>query len=301
MNSTTIQRHYDEVIASHYDRDPQSVLGDSLDRTLGHIQRHVLAGNPAPLRVFDIGMGTGRFLQQLRACSNRPIAPFGLDLSEKMVAVARSRLPDLVAAVDDAANLETHFQDKVFDLISTHFITGFIPLLMLAPMIRRRLADGGHWSFIGGTKAGFPALSAKANSPALRFLFRGKTPNVDDLVCNPRDQDEVTRTLTANGFVIHQCETFEPSLHFADFDEFLEFGYWGGWLTPFIEALGLHRAGKMLRALLNALVFPIADQHNIVIVLAQKSAYPPDHLGQTAEEENALPEFRPQLALGLQS
>jgi len=301
MNSTTIQRQYDEVIASHYDRDPQSVIGDSLDRTIAHIQRHLLAINPAPLRALDIGMGTGRFLHKLKVCSNRPIVPFGLDLSEKMIDVARSRLPDLVAAVDDAANLESHFQTEVFDLLSTHYLTGFIPLHVLAPMIRKRLAEGGYWSFIGGTKAGFPILAAKMHSPALRLLFRGKTPEVDDLVCNPLDQDEVTRTLIANGFVIRQCETFLPPLQFATFDEFLEFAYWGGWLTPFIEALGLHRAGKLLRALLNVLVFPIADQHNIVIVLAQKTAYQPGTVGQAVEPESALPESCTQLALGLQT
>jgi hypothetical protein len=188
-----------------------------------------------------------------------------------MIHVARSRLPDLVAAVDDAVHLETHFQPEVFDLISTHFITGFLPLGVLAPLIHKRLAEGGYWSFIGGTTAGFPALSSKMHSPALRLLFKGKAPAVEELVCNPSGQEEVTRTLVANGFVIRQCETFTPSLHFANFAEFMEFAYWGGWLTPFIEALGLHRAGKTLRMLLNTFVFPIADQHNIVIALAQKS------------------------------
>jgi SAM-dependent methyltransferase len=298
MQSTTIQRHYDEVIASNYDRDPQSVLGDSLDRAVAHIRRHVMAVAQAPLQVLDIGMGTGRFLEKLKAFSNGSIRPFGLDLSEKMIDVARLRLPDLIAAVDDAVNLEAHFQPEVFDLVSTHFITGFIPLSILAPLIRRRLAEGGYWSFIGGTKAGFPALAAKMHSPILRMLFRGKTPAVDDLVCNPADQEEVARTLIDNGFVIRQCETFVPPLHFANFDEFLEFAYWGGWLTPFIEALGLHHSGRALRALLNALVFPIADQHNIAIVLAQKKTYPPSNNGQAAFLSPSLPAPVPRLSRG---
>jgi hypothetical protein len=32
MQTDTIQRQYDEVIAQHYDLDPQNVTGDSLDK-----------------------------------------------------------------------------------------------------------------------------------------------------------------------------------------------------------------------------------------------------------------------------
>ena len=35
---------------------------------------------------------------------------------------------------------------------------------VLAPKIYERLEEGGYWSFVGGTKAGFPALQAEANS-----------------------------------------------------------------------------------------------------------------------------------------
>jgi hypothetical protein len=50
----------------------------------------------------------------------------------------------------------------------------------------------------------------------------------------------------------------------------MEFGYRGGWLTPLIESMGLHRAGPITRWLLNRLAFPISDSHNIVIALGRK-------------------------------
>ena len=37
----------------------------------------------------------------------------------------------------------------------------------------------------------------------------------------------------------------------------MEFAYRGGWLTPLIESLGLHKAGVVKRWLLNRLVFPV--------------------------------------------
>jgi SAM-dependent methyltransferase len=272
MELALIQRHYDDVIAPHYDVDPQSVIGDSLDRALVQIQEQSLIDpGTTPLRVLDVGMGTGRFLEKLNTRADRPIRRFGLDLSPKMIEVACARMPDLDAAVGDAANLEQHFQPLTFDLISTHFITGFVPINVLAPQIWSRLEPGGYWSLIGGTKAGFPTLQKKANARTLRWLFGGRKLEVEDTVSNPADRAEVVQTLRDHGFAICQCETFAPDLHFSNFREFLEFGYWGGWLTPFIERLGLHHAPPLLRLILNTLVFPVSDHHQIEIVLARKT------------------------------
>jgi hypothetical protein len=72
------------------------------------------------------------------------------------------------------------------------------------------------------------------------------------------------------GFEIVQSETWEPELKFPDFDTFLDYGYHGGWLTPFIEELGLHRAPRWQRLLLNLLVFPVTDHHSIAMAVARK-------------------------------
>jgi SAM-dependent methyltransferase len=270
MNTQTIQRQYDEVIAPHYDLDPQSVTVRSLDRALDQVRKRHLFANGAAVNVLDVGVGTGLFLAKLKGLGGPLVQPFGLDLSAKMIDGARRKVPDLVAAVDDAANLDLHFPDQAFDLICTHFVTGFVPMRVLAPKIRNRLAEGGYWSLVGGTKAGYPALQAKANSRLLRWLSGGRSFAVDDLACNPAGREEVVQTLESNGFAVRACETFEPTLRFRNMDEFMDFAYRGGWLTPFIEALGLHRAGVTTRLLLNLFVFPVEDHHNIEVVLAQK-------------------------------
>jgi SAM-dependent methyltransferase len=272
MQATTIQRHYDEVIASHYDYDPQSVIGDSLSRAIDQIRRcQSHDAGARPLSVLDVGLGTGLFLEKLRSRAGRDIQPYGLDISQKMIDIARTRIPDLNAAVDDAANLDDHFQSLSFDLICTHFITGFVPLEVLAPKIGNKLESQGLWSFVGGTKAGFPELQRKATTmPLKKWLFGGAELQVDDVVCNPAGQDEVVRTLEENGFMVRECETFSPDLHFNNFNDFMDFAYYGGWLTPFIESLGLHKANRLIRMVLNTFCFPARDQHNIVIALAQK-------------------------------
>jgi SAM-dependent methyltransferase len=216
-------------------------------------------------------MGTGRFFEKLKPHVG-PIEPFGIDISEKMIEIARLRIPALEAAVDDAANLDSHFLGTAFDLVCTHFVTGFVPMSLLAGKIHERLAPGGYWSLVGGAKAGFPALQKKARAPGVKWLFGGRTLQVDDMVCNPANQKEVTTTLESYGFTIRACETFTPPLYFKDFNAFMEFAYYGGWLTPFIEILGLHKAPRLARTILNTFFFPIQDHHSIVIALAQKTA-----------------------------
>ena len=271
MDTLTVQRQYDHVVAPHYDLDPHKVIGRSLDRALGQVRkRQVLESGTGPFQVLDVGVGTGSFLTRLKALGGGRARPFGLDLSAKMIEAARRKVPDLVAAVDDAANLDNHFPGESFGLVCTHFITGFVPVGALAPKIWGRLEEGGYWSLVGGTKAGFPALQAKANGRLVRRLYGGRTLAVDDIVCNPSGRDEVVRTLEANGFAARACETFEPPLRFRNLNEFLDFAYRGGWLTPFVEEVGLHRVGRMKRWLMDWFFFPVRDHHSIEIVLAQK-------------------------------
>jgi ubiquinone/menaquinone biosynthesis C-methylase UbiE len=220
--------------------------------------------------VLDLGLGTGRFLEKLRAEAGLVIRPYGLDISQKMIDIARTRIPDLRPAVDDAANLDAHFEGLSFDLVCTHFITGFVPVEVLAPKIAARMEKGGLWSFVGGTKAGFPTLQKKAGQKFVKWLFRIKTLDVGSLVCNPADQSAVVAALEHSGFEVRECETFRPALGFKDFKEFLDFAYYGGWLTPFIEDLGLHRARPALRAVMNKFFFPVHDHHDIVVALARK-------------------------------
>jgi SAM-dependent methyltransferase len=271
MNNQTIQRQYDEIIAPHYDQDAQGVLNATRGRAVDQLrQQGLLAAGRRPLSVLDVGVGTGRFLAQLTELAGDGIRPFGLDLSAKMIAVARDRVPDLVGAVDSAANLGAHFPSQAFDLISTHFVTGFVPISVLAPKIWDRLEDDGYWSLVAGTMAGFPGLRAKADGRLVRLLNGRRSAPVETIVCNPAGREEVVRTLRENGFAVRAGETFTPRVRFPDFEAFMDFAYRGGWLTPFIEAMGLHRTGRFTKAALNWLLFPVEDHHSIEVVLAQK-------------------------------
>ena len=271
MHKEVIQRQYDEVIAKHYDVDPQDVIQRTIAASLRQLDDLDLlkAGLP-PLRVLDLGVGTGLFLERLIQSTDRDVVPSGLDISKQMVEIARERIPEIATAVDDAANFETHFAGQAFGMICTHFVTGFVPMQTLAPKIWDHLEPGGYWSFVGGTSRGYPALQRIAKSRVLQALFNRRGVSAEGNLLTPEDEQEVKRRFEDGGFESEITETFEPELKFEHFDGFMEFAYHGGWLTPFVEELGLQRAGWLTRQFLNTLVFPVSDHHSIVIAVARK-------------------------------
>src|SRR5260221_14437456 len=113
MSIETLQRQYSEVVAPHYDLDPQGVTRQSLDRAVNQLRNEQLVGDHTEQQsVLDLGMGTGLFLEKLRTIGGDQIKVFGCDLAEGMVLNARRKIPDLIAEVDDAANLDALFPDR---------------------------------------------------------------------------------------------------------------------------------------------------------------------------------------------
>ncbi|MGC3967867.1 MAG: hypothetical protein QM775_10995 [Pirellulales bacterium] len=139
----------------------------------------------------------------------------------------------------------------------------------LAPRIFAKLRPGGYWSFLGAVSSAYPQLQKKANSKLLRFVARGRKIRADDLL-TPRGGEAVADCFRRHGFEICSLEVAQPALHFSDFDAFMEFGYHGGWLTPFIEAVGLQNAKPWLKTVLNMLVFPLDDEHHVAVGLSRR-------------------------------
>lgn len=270
MEATTIQRQYDEIIADTYDSDPQMLTGSTLNLAVEMLRNEGILSEILPtLRVLDVGMGTGMFLHKLRSATARQIQPFGLDISEKMIAVALTKIPDLIAEVDDGANLAQHFESEQFDLAATHFVTGFVPVEDLTTDIFRKLSPGGIWSFVGGTSGGYPALQRCTSHPVVRFLFGGPKQSLQQMIC-PDSTEQVCRLMQETGFEIISSKTIQPRLDFPSFDSFMDFAFRGGWLTPFVEEIGLHKIRGWKKWVLNRTFFPLTDHHAISLIVARR-------------------------------
>lgn len=78
-----------------------------------------LAENLPPARTLDVACGTGFVTRHLRGFV------IGLDQSPAMVAIAQSRLPDGLALVGDALNLQV--AEQAFDRVFTGHFYGHLP------------------------------------------------------------------------------------------------------------------------------------------------------------------------------
>jgi SAM-dependent methyltransferase len=76
-------------------------------------------------RVLDVGCGAGAFL---RLVSEQDASPFGLDASEELIELARTRLPEADLRVGDMQFLP--YEDDSFDLV-----TGFNSFFFAADMV----------------------------------------------------------------------------------------------------------------------------------------------------------------------
>jgi SAM-dependent methyltransferase len=267
-----VTQQYDEIIAPNYDRDSQGVIGKSLGLALDQLRRHGFLSHRADsLRVYDVGMGTGLFLELLIKAALSRIEPFGLDVSAQMAAHAQARIPGLKAVIADGARLDETFLGEQFELVCTHFLTGFVPLATLAPMVSAKLAAGGQWSYLGGLSEGYPELQRIAEGRIVKWLLGGGKFSLSQLL-TPANTDAVVTLLEAEGLEILEASTLELPLQFDTFQQFMRFAYDDGWLTPILQELGVDRLRPAFRAVLDRLAFPVSDRHLVAAVLARKPA-----------------------------
>jgi len=101
--------------------DWQIQIGDTGDRNRLLKSDPVLwafAGDVAGLKVLDAGCGTGYLSKQL---SERGALVTGVDLSERLIAIARAQYPQIDFRVDSCTGLHT-IGDASFDLLISNYV-----------------------------------------------------------------------------------------------------------------------------------------------------------------------------------
>jgi SAM-dependent methyltransferase len=120
------------LIAQHFSRTRQFVWD------LEPLAEYVKAKE----RVLDLGCGNGRLLEILK---DKDIDYFGVDISEKLIEIAKKRYPGANFQVADVLNLPfaNNFFDKVFAIRIFHHIPSQKLRLQFLKEVRRVLKPGG--------------------------------------------------------------------------------------------------------------------------------------------------------------
>ncbi|MFF2940065.1 class I SAM-dependent methyltransferase [Streptomyces niveus] len=146
---TAVRESYDTVAVDYVERVPPPAELDPLSRAmLAGFAELVRTAGPEP--VADLGCGPGRVTAHLAGLG---VSAFGVDLSPKMIGLARSAYPNLRFAVGSMTALETG--DDELGGILAWYSTHHTPPRWLPAVFaefHRTLAPGGHllWgNFVG--------------------------------------------------------------------------------------------------------------------------------------------------------
>ncbi len=130
-----IRQHYN-MVADTYDHHYDHRRGRKYHT---HLSNHLMKALPGGANLLDIGCGTGLFVEKYIRNGGQGT---GLDISEKMVARARSRCPDCEFIVGTGEDLP--FDDCSFTAVSSVLVFSYVrdPGAMLSE-VHRVLEPGG--------------------------------------------------------------------------------------------------------------------------------------------------------------
>jgi ubiquinone/menaquinone biosynthesis C-methylase UbiE len=169
-------------------------------RVLAPLVEHARTLN-RPLRVLDIGCGTGRTLRQLvRALPNA--RAFGVDLSPPYIEHARQALakePQVTLISVNAEELP--FRDGYFDAVASVYLFHELPRA-----VRRKVAAEAHRVLADGGVCIIEDSAQCVESPEIAQALQGFSRDVHEPFYADYLNDDLSSLLTDSGFEVENCE-----------------------------------------------------------------------------------------------
>ncbi len=189
----------------------------SIDKLLSEI---VLTGK----KVLDLGCGTGLLSIKLH---NAGADVFGIDLSEKMISLAKLNFPTLKFDVGNAAH--TSFRDGEFDVIASSFVMHYVK--NLKPVFKemsRILKKGGQFVFSMHHPFNFKKIEEEDSVKVLATPYFTNNEKYFWNMCDTKivsfhhTFEDVVSGLYESGFLTQKIIECRPSKdskdHFKDYD-----------------------------------------------------------------------------------
>ena len=240
-------RLYDEQVASTYDRDDFGLLRGVRALAVAHI---ISSGLPQDATILDLGAGTGESLVAIRDAFPRGRF-IGIDLSERMLAIAREKMP-IETYVDDACRADAHVEAGGVDLVLAHFLTSFVDRRRLFEVARRTMRTGGLLSVASTT------LQAMARLRAGVAAQLGLEPTIASVAPGVPNADVLVQELTDTGFVVTAIDTYRQHVAFETAGACLEWGMTSGFFTQAVALLGAERVNALVQV---PGYFPMQDEY----------------------------------------
>lgn len=265
LDGNDIADLYDTHIADSYDRDTFGLLAGGHRSAVAQLQRLVAGPGAFPPGglIVDLALGTGGPLAAL--VDLLPGAePVGIDISARMLEIARRKHPDIRTILDDAANIGAHFGPGSIDLALMHFLTTYIDTPRVIAQVADRLKPGGWFSVASTTYESFPFIHGAVSSVLPPALLQSLNPA-------PANGAALAALLEQAGLEVVALDRFEQEIHFASLPELVQWGMQSGFFTHILSKLPpeLFRSFEGM-----ASQFPVTDRYCSAILLARKPGGP---------------------------
>jgi ubiquinone/menaquinone biosynthesis C-methylase UbiE len=137
------------------------------------------AGDVGQLTVLDAGCGTGYLSKQL---SNRGAHVTGIDISERMIAIARGQYPELEFRVDSCAELHT-IDDAHYDLVIANYLLMDVPDIEGTMHAFHRVLRTGGMAVLVFSHPCFPQGRATVSSDGAETTYCWRFPYFEQRKC----------------------------------------------------------------------------------------------------------------------
>lgn len=261
LDGTLVADLYDNHVADTYDLDSFGLLAGGRAVATNQLRRTLTSGKgfPGTGRIVDLALGTGASLADLAAFL--PAAEYtGIDISPRMLELARQKYPAFRTILDDASNIANHFPAGTIDLALMHFLTTYIDTDKVVASVATCLKPGAWLSIASTTYESFRVITAAASTVLGPELIQSLSPA-------PVDGDSIARAMEKAGLEVVLNERFEKDISFASLPDLVQWGMQSGFFTHILSQLppGMFDSFQSLASL-----FPVHDRYCSSILLARK-------------------------------
>ena len=268
---------YDAIGENYSNADMFGSITRSHNVAIEQIKK-IIVDRGRALNILDLGVGDALFVKRLENdCPNANYT--GIDISSKMLKIARKSCPFLKTIHCSAIEAYKHLPANSQDIVIAHFINAYIGADELFEQARLMMNNQSILSFITSTYDSFPILHKQVSNVKTKNQFINKLVNKfynasNEITKTPRNKEDLLKTLDAHQFEIIFHKRIEVPLYFKDDEQLYGFSIDGGW---FLNVLFVFKF--LPRALFKFLYknyanqifdYPIQDKHIIDIVLAKK-------------------------------